>query len=92
MFVLFCACDVMNVLSVIKNENFQKKKKNNDNNNNKVSTFCRCIAHISSIIDINRFVLLTTGACCDFFYPLTTLKNHMGGISNVKFSYNTFSK
>jgi hypothetical protein len=27
-----------------------------------------------------------------FFYPLTTLKNHKGGISNVNFSYNTFSK
>jgi hypothetical protein len=26
---------------------------------NKVSTFCRCITHISSIIDINRFALLT---------------------------------
>ena len=25
-----------------------------------------------------------------FFYPSTTLKNHKGGISNVKFSYNTF--
>ena len=27
MFVLFCACDVMNVLSVKKNENLQKKFK-----------------------------------------------------------------
>ena len=27
MFVLFCACDVMNVLSVKKNENIPKKKK-----------------------------------------------------------------
>jgi hypothetical protein len=26
MFVLFCACDMMNVLSVKKNENLQKKK------------------------------------------------------------------
>ena len=26
MFVLFCACDVMNVLSVKKKENLQKKK------------------------------------------------------------------
>jgi hypothetical protein len=26
MFVLFCACDVMNVLSVKKNENLQKTK------------------------------------------------------------------
>ena len=33
---------------------------------NKVSTFCSCITHISSIIDINRFALLTfiiTGTC-----------------------------
>jgi hypothetical protein len=29
MFVLFCACDVMNVLSVKKNENLQQKKKKN---------------------------------------------------------------
>ena len=35
---------------------------------------------------------LTTGACYDFFYPSTTLKNHKGGISNVKISYNTFLK
>jgi hypothetical protein len=36
---------------------------------------------------------LFTGACYDFFYPSTTLKKkHKGGISNVKFSYNTFSK
>ena len=27
-----------------------------------------------------------------FFYPSTTLNNNKGGISNVKFSYNTFSK
>ena len=27
MFVLFCACDVMNVLSVKKNENLPKKKR-----------------------------------------------------------------
>jgi hypothetical protein len=27
MFVLFCACGVMNVLSVKKNENLQKKNK-----------------------------------------------------------------
>jgi hypothetical protein len=35
---------------------------------------------------------LTTGACYDFFDPSTTLKNHKGGISNVKISYNTFLK
>jgi hypothetical protein len=34
----------------------------------------------------------TTGTCYDFFYPSTTLKNHKGGISNVKFSYNTALK
>jgi len=33
-----------------------------------------------------------TGACYDFFYPSTTLYNNKGGISNVKFSYNTFPK
>ena len=34
---------------------------------------------------------LTTGACYDFFYPSTdNSKNHKGGISNVKYSYNTF--
>ena len=54
-------------------------------------TFCRCITHISSIIDINWFALLTTGACYDLFYPSTdNSKNHKGGISNVKFEYNLF--
>ena len=33
-----------------------------------------------------------TGACYDFFYPSTTLKNHKGGISNVKFSCQFFFK
>jgi hypothetical protein len=43
-----------------------------------------------------RRILWTTsraqGRVTIFFYPSTTLKNHKGGISNVKFSYNTFSK
>jgi hypothetical protein len=38
-------------------------------------------------------VIWTQGLVYDFFYPLTdNSKNHKGGISNVKFSYNTFSK
>jgi len=32
------------------------------------------------------------GLATIFFYPSTTLKNHKGGISNVKFSNNTFFK